>query len=124
MVSQFGIVRALLLLAAVAAVTLAAVDARRRASPLAQAVAAAGLTTFAYFFVHGSFDWFWEFAGLGAPTWAMAGLACSLAPRATGGVRPHRLQPAAVVLVILGALLQVLNEALQQRARRATESLS
>jgi tetratricopeptide (TPR) repeat protein len=31
--------------------------------------------------VHGSFDWFWEFAGLGAPAFALLGLACALAPR-------------------------------------------
>ena len=99
--SQLGIVGALLLLGAVVGVVLAAVDARRRAPPLASAVAAAGLTTFAYYLVHGSFDWFWEFAGLGAPAWAMAGLACALAPRATEGVRPLRLHPLVVVLVAL-----------------------
>jgi O-Antigen ligase/Tetratricopeptide repeat len=100
-ISQLGIVGALLLFGAVAGVALAAVDARRRAPPLGAAVAAAGLTTFAYFLVHGSFDWFWEFAGLGAPAWAMAGLACSLAPRATEGVRPLRVHPAVVVLLAL-----------------------
>jgi tetratricopeptide (TPR) repeat protein len=36
---------------------------------------------FAYWLVHGSFDWFWEFAGLGAPAFALLGLACALAPR-------------------------------------------
>ncbi len=35
---------------------------------------------FAYWVVHGSFDWFWEFAGLGAPAFALLGLACALAP--------------------------------------------
>jgi tetratricopeptide (TPR) repeat protein len=30
--------------------------------------------------VHGSVDWFWEFAGLGAPAFALLGLSCSLAP--------------------------------------------
>ena len=42
---------------------------------------AAALGGFAYWAVHGSFDWFWEFAGLGAPAFAMLGLACALAPR-------------------------------------------
>ncbi len=37
---------------------------------------------FVYWAVHGSFDWFWEFAGLGAPAFALLGLACALAPRA------------------------------------------
>jgi tetratricopeptide (TPR) repeat protein len=31
--------------------------------------------------VHGSFDWFFEFAGLGAPAFALLGLACSLSAR-------------------------------------------
>jgi hypothetical protein len=48
--------------------------------PLAGPVAAAALAGFAYWVVHGSFDWLWEFAGLGAPAFALLGLACSLAP--------------------------------------------
>jgi O-Antigen ligase len=49
--------------------------------PLASAVAAGALVGFAYWVVHGSFDWFWEFAGLGAPAFALLGLACALMPR-------------------------------------------
>jgi O-Antigen ligase len=49
--------------------------------PLVSAVAAGALVGFAYWVVHGSFDWFWEFAGLGAPAFALLGLACALAPR-------------------------------------------
>ncbi len=55
--------------------------AARRRDPLAAVTAAAALAGFAYWFVHGSFDWFWEFAGLGAPAFALLGLACALAPR-------------------------------------------
>ncbi|HEY1834671.1 MAG TPA: O-antigen ligase family protein [Solirubrobacteraceae bacterium] len=51
---------------------------------LAAAVAAAALAGFGYWFVHGSVDWLWEFAGLGAPAFALLGLACSLAPRGDG----------------------------------------
>ncbi|MGA2321622.1 MAG: O-antigen ligase family protein [Solirubrobacteraceae bacterium] len=43
-------------------------------------VAAAAVAGFSYWLVHGSFDWLWEFAGLGAPAFALLGLACSLAP--------------------------------------------
>jgi tetratricopeptide (TPR) repeat protein len=50
------------------------------------------LSGFGYWLVHGSFDWFWEFAGLGATAFALLGLACALgrSPRARGseGVRP------------------------------------
>lgn len=52
--------------------------AMRRSDPLARTVAAAALAGFAYWTIHGSFDWFWEFAGLGASAFALLGLACSL----------------------------------------------
>jgi tetratricopeptide (TPR) repeat protein len=54
--------------------------AARRADPLGAWVAMAALSGFAYWLVHGSVDWFWEFAGLGAPAFALLGLSCSLAP--------------------------------------------
>jgi O-antigen ligase len=53
----------------------------RNRDPLARAVAAAAVAGFAYWAVHGSVDWFWEFAGLGAPAFALLGLGCALAPR-------------------------------------------
>jgi tetratricopeptide (TPR) repeat protein len=52
--------------------------AMRGVDPLARTVAAAALAGFAYWTVHGSFDWFWEFAGLGASAFALLGIACSL----------------------------------------------
>jgi tetratricopeptide (TPR) repeat protein len=61
----------------------------RRADPVGATVAAAALTGFAYWLVHGSFDWFWEFAGLGAPAFALLGLACALAPRGTPDAPPE-----------------------------------
>jgi O-Antigen ligase len=84
--TQTGIVGALLavvgLLAALLAGGRAALSrSARRADPLAASVAAAGLAGFAYWVVHGSFDWFWEFAGLGAPAFALLGIGCALAPR-------------------------------------------
>jgi O-antigen ligase len=56
-------------------------------SALGRAVAAAALAGFAYWAVHGSVDWFWEFAGLGAPAFALLGLSCALAPRRS--LAPH-----------------------------------
>ena len=50
-----------------------AVPTRSRA-----AVAAAALAGFGYWVVHGSVDWFWEFAGLGGPAFALLGLVCAL----------------------------------------------
>jgi tetratricopeptide (TPR) repeat protein len=84
--AQTGLVGTLLALAGLAAALVAAAraiglrDARER-DPLAGCVAAAALSVFAYWLVHGSFDWFFEFAGLSAPAFAFLGLACALAPR-------------------------------------------
>jgi tetratricopeptide (TPR) repeat protein len=81
--TETGVVGALLALVGLAAALVAGLRACRartdgRADPLAPDVAAAALAGFAYWAVHGSFDWFWEFAGLGAPAFAMLGLACAL----------------------------------------------
>lgn len=78
--AQTGIVGALLLVGCLTAAFVAALSAIRRGG-LAGAVAAGAALTFVYWLVHGSFDWFWEIAGLGAPAFAMLGLACALAPR-------------------------------------------
>jgi len=62
-----------------AALLAAARAARSAAEPLAKAAAGAALAGFLYWLLHGSVDWFWEIAGLGAPAFALLGLACSLA---------------------------------------------
>jgi tetratricopeptide (TPR) repeat protein len=80
--AQTGLLGALLAVLGLGAALLAAWRAIRGPDPLARTVAAAAAAGFAYWVVHGSFDWFWEFAGLGAPAFAMLGLACALAPRA------------------------------------------
>jgi len=99
---ETGLVGALLAVVGLGAALLAAARAirpdeiRRRADPLARDVAAAALAGFAYWLVHGSFDWFWEFAGLGAPAFAMLGLACGLGSRSEpiseGSRGSHELQ--------------------------------
>ncbi len=78
--SQTGLVGALLALVGLGAALLAAARALRSPDPLVRVLAGAALAGFAYWVVHGSFDWFWEFAGLGAPAFALLGLACALAP--------------------------------------------
>ncbi|MGH2865549.1 MAG: O-antigen ligase family protein [Solirubrobacteraceae bacterium] len=78
--SQTGVLGGLLALLGLGAALLACTRALRRSDPLARAVAAAALAGFGYWVVHGSFDWFWEFAGLGAPAFALLGIACALAP--------------------------------------------
>jgi O-antigen ligase len=93
--AQTGLVGALLAVAGLGAALLASWRALAQRHPdaaLARAVAAAAAAGFAYWVVHGSFDWFWEFAGLGAPAFALLGLACALAPREEGA-RAARADP-------------------------------
>ena len=92
--SQTGLVGMLLAVVGLGAALLAGGRAAlssisRRADPVGATVAAAALAGFAYWLVHGSFDWFWEFAGLGAPAFALLGLACALAPRGTPDAPPE-----------------------------------
>lgn len=78
-----GLVGALLAVTGLGAALSAAAGAARSTipgDPLATSVAAAALAGFAYWLIHGSVDWFWEIAGLGAPAFALLGLACALAP--------------------------------------------
>jgi hypothetical protein len=78
--SQTGLVGVLLAIVGLGAALVAAARALHRPDPLLRGVAGAALAGFGYWVVHGSVDWFWEFAGLGAPAFAMLGLACALAP--------------------------------------------
>jgi Flp pilus assembly protein TadD len=97
--AQTGLVGALLAIVGLGAALVAAARALRTRDPLVRTVAGAALAGFGYWLVHGSVDWFWEFAGLGAPAFAMLGLACALAPaRELASVRRARpvRRPAAV----------------------------
>jgi O-antigen ligase len=115
--AQTGIVGTLLLLTAFAAALAAAWRAMRGADPLAAAVAGGAVLAVLYWVVHGMTDWFWEWAGLGAPAFALLGLACALAPRrveetengAASAPVPGRRHAAVLVAagaaLILGALV-------------------
>ncbi len=112
---QTGLIGAVLALAGVIAALIAAARALRGADPLGRAIAAAAVAGFGYWAVHGSVDWFWEFAGLGASAFALLGLVCALAPagpekarvRGTGAVdrgpRARRVLLLAGVPVALAA---------------------
>jgi O-antigen ligase len=75
---QTGLVGAALALVGLIAALFAAGRAIRRADGVGRATAAAALAGFGYWAVHGSVDWFFEYAGLGAPAFAMLGIACAL----------------------------------------------
>ena len=97
--AQTGLVGGLLALVGLTAALWAAMQAMRSDDPLGRYVAAAALAGFGYWVVHGSVDWFWEFAGLGAPAWALLGLSCALAPRqppVSAELAPRQPQTSAV----------------------------
>jgi tetratricopeptide (TPR) repeat protein len=87
--AEMGLIGALLALVGLGAALLAAARGLRGSDQLGRAVVAAALAGFAYWIVHGSFDWFWEFVGLGAPAFALLGLACGLAPRTPAAAGPR-----------------------------------
>ena len=121
--AQTGLVGALLLVGFVVAALTAALRPIRRATPLGAVTAAAAATAFVYWLIHGSFDWFWEFAGLGVPAFAMLGLACGLSPRTAEELPDHDddrpLLPR--LLVIAALVLAVLSMALPWLADVGTQ---
>ncbi len=89
----------------------------RGADPLARSVAAAAAAGFAYWVVQGSFDWFWEFAGLGAPAFALLGLCCALAPaNAAAHARSTYIKPVFTRLGIAAGAICALAAALSLAA--------
>jgi tetratricopeptide (TPR) repeat protein len=103
--SQTGLVGAVLFAGFLAAACAAVLPLRRRSSRT-RGVGAAAVAVFAYWLVHGSVDWFWEIPGLAAPAVAALGAAASL-PRvpAPGHARP-RLRGIGIgagVLAVVGA---------------------
>jgi O-Antigen ligase len=80
--------------------------ARGDRSRFAAGVAGTALVGFAYWFVHGSGDWFWEFPALGGPAFAFLAMAARLGPEgeeaeADVEARPG---PALVGLVVVAAM--------------------
>jgi tetratricopeptide (TPR) repeat protein len=92
--TQTGLIGALLALTGLISALVACARAARVGEPLARHVAAAAVAGFAYWLLHGSIDWFWEFAGLGAPAFALLGMACSLAPSPAGEASAPGRSPA------------------------------
>jgi tetratricopeptide (TPR) repeat protein len=123
--SQTGIAGGLLLLGAFASALAAAWRGMRRPDPLAAAVAGGAAMAFVYWVVHGMTDWFWEWAGLGAPAFALLGIACSLAPRRAAAVaataerrRPAWLAPVLGAAGLLVAALALAGPWLAEREVR------
>jgi hypothetical protein len=109
--SQTGLIGAVLLGGGLVMALVAAW--RVRAAPRGRrGVAGAAVGIAAYWLLHASVDWFWEFAALTGTAMAMLGLAGALAPRpepaADEAERPSRLPlPAAVAAALAAAALAV-----------------
>jgi hypothetical protein len=108
--SQTGIVGALLFGAFTVSVLAAAARARSVRRSFGRALAATSVIVFAYWFVHGSVDWFWEFPALAAPAFAFLGLAAGLG-RAPRSHRPRRTKVARLGLVAGAAVVGLLGVA-------------
>ena len=93
--SQTGVVGTLLFLGFLVGVGLAVT----RGSAFTDGVARAGVAAAVYYALHGSGDWLWEFAGLGAPAFAWLGLAASR-PASRRPVRALRAGVLVAALVI------------------------
>ncbi len=78
--AETGLIGTILALVGLVGSLIAVRRALKRSDSLARTVAAAAVAGFAYWAIHGSFDWFFEYAGLGAAAFMLLGLACSLSP--------------------------------------------
>jgi tetratricopeptide (TPR) repeat protein len=99
LLSQLGVVGAALFLAAAGIAVALALGRRRRGDAVAGGAAAAALTVFAYWALHGSLDWFWEIPAAAAPAFGLLALAGSPEPRADGRRPPARVTRAGAALV-------------------------
>jgi tetratricopeptide (TPR) repeat protein len=125
--SQTGLVGALLLGGALAAAVAAALGGVRRAGGLPGAAAAAALALFAYWFAHASVDWLWEFPALAGAALSMLALAGAVGR--SGAVEPpeperprRRAAPRLLaVLLALPALALALSVVLPWLAQRNIE---
>jgi tetratricopeptide (TPR) repeat protein len=127
--SQTGLVGALLFGGFLVAALVAAWLARSRGSPLGSAVVSVAVVAFAYWALHGSIDWFWEFPALAGPAFAWLGLAGGLErPAAVPVERPagwtrRRATSAAftTLLVVVAAISLTLPWLAAREVERAAD---
>lgn len=106
--SQTGLIGALLLIGAAAAALVAATRALRSGEGTRAAATAAALLMFLYWVVHGSVDWLYEFPALGGAAFAMLGLAVALGAPAQARGAARRPGPRALAGALGACLVAIL----------------
>jgi hypothetical protein len=103
--AQTGLIGTLLFLGWLASALVGGAAALR--APPRRAAAAGALTLFAYWFIHASFDWFWELPAVTGPALAALGLALALAPggRSAVAAAPRRRPRAVLAVLVASGLL-------------------
>jgi O-antigen ligase/polysaccharide polymerase Wzy-like membrane protein len=92
---------------------------RREESSFARAMRATAFVGFAYWFLHGSLDWFWELPGLAAPAFALLGFAVGGGAGARAAKGRGRLLSAVAVAAVLLALASLVPPWLSAQEVRA-----
>jgi tetratricopeptide (TPR) repeat protein len=105
--SQTGLPGAMLLFGALGAAFVAALLGAARSAE-GRAAAAGALSLFAYWLLHGSVDWFWEFPALAGIALAALGMACALIPRRAAGARSAEPLRRAIPFALGGAAAALL----------------
>jgi O-Antigen ligase/Tetratricopeptide repeat len=109
--AETGLIGLLLLGGGVAAACVAARRRMRRCGVAGATTAAACLVGFAYFIIHGSIDWLWEYPALGAPALALLGLATTVGtvpkPAVATAASPDRVRRIAIGAVGAVAVLVI-----------------
>jgi hypothetical protein len=103
--SELGIVGLLLFATAIVSLLVGS-WLSRGLSPLAASLSGIAITTGAYWLAHSSFDWFWTYAGVTAPVFALLGSACAGAavPRADEPRGSRIWRPATAMAAVLLAV--------------------
>lgn len=126
--SELGVPGLILLVLFVGGSALAAVRSRRRGPMVAAALAAAAAAGGTQWFVHGSYDWFWQYPGITGPGVYLLGVAAApgLASVARGRAKGARALAvsAAVALALVAAPLFLSGRYSQQAEAEAASDPS
>lgn len=105
--SQTGLIGFLLLFGALGAAVARPLRLALRQPGPTGVVAGIGLTVLAYWLLHGTFDWLWEFPGLGGPALGLLGLALAVDPLARSGGAWRLPRPVVVAAAVVAGLVTV-----------------